>query len=83
MYTYKELWKQYKILSTNIKHYRQKKNLTQEQLAEIANISTSYIKQIESGKEIKNISLIYIIKIAKALDIPTEYLFKEPKTVNS
>ena len=40
----------YTTLIKNIKYYRIKANLTQEQLAEKADLSTSYIKQIESGK---------------------------------
>ena len=31
----------------NVKHYRKKKNLSQEQLAEMSNLSTNYIGDIE------------------------------------
>ena len=41
----------YNIFSNNVKYYRNKLNLTQEQLAEKANCSISYIEQIESCKE--------------------------------
>jgi len=61
---------------TNIKYYRNKQNLTQEQLAEKSDLSVSYIKQIESGKEFKNITFNTCYKLAKALDINIEKLYK-------
>lgn len=60
----------------NIKYYRKKLNLTQEQLAEKSDLSVSYIKQIESGKEFKNITFNTCYKLAKALDINIEQLYK-------
>lgn len=60
----------------NIKYYRNKKNLTQEQLAEKSDLSVSYIKQIESGREFKNITFNTCYKLAKALDIKIEQLYK-------
>jgi len=61
--------KQYFILIENIKYYRKLKNITQEQLAELADISCSYIKQIESVKDFKNITFYTLFKIANALDV--------------
>lgn len=60
----------------NIKKYRTRKKLTQEQLAEKSDLSVSYIKQIESGKEFKNITFNTCYKLAKALDINIEQLYK-------
>lgn len=60
----------------NIKYYRKKLNLTQEQLAEKSDLSVSYIKQIESGKEFKNITFNTCYKLAKALGINIEQLYK-------
>ena len=37
--------------SKRIIFYRKKKNMTQDQLAEAANLSTSYISQVETGKK--------------------------------
>ena len=54
---------EYLILVNNIKHYRKINNLTQEQLAEKADLSSSYIKQIESEKDFKNITLYSLFKI--------------------
>ena len=71
----------YITLVKNIKYYRIKANLTQEQLAEKADLSISYIKQIESGKEFKNITFVTFNKIANALDININQLFDEIKEV--
>ena len=72
----KELDKEYTNLSVNIKNYRKSMNLTQEQLAEICDISISYIKQIESNKNYTNMTLTILLKISKALNKSLEDLFK-------
>jgi len=71
---------EYTNLTKNIKYYRIKANLTQEQLAEKADLSVSYIKKLESAKEFKNITFNTFSKIAKALDIDIQLLFKENDT---
>lgn len=71
----KELARQYNIFSNNIRFFRKKRHLTQEQLAERCDLSTSYIKQIESGKEFKNVSLTVILKFSKALNVQINKLF--------
>ncbi|MBE5881472.1 MAG: helix-turn-helix transcriptional regulator [Lachnospiraceae bacterium] len=59
-----------------IKLARVKENLTQEQLAERADISSSYVSAIERGKQ--SVSLEYMNRIAEALQVPvTELLAKE------
>lgn len=75
----KELSHQYSIFSDNVKYYRKQSQLTQEQLAELADLSISYVKQIESNNEYKNISLTTILKISKALDIGVTTLFYNRK----
>lgn len=74
--------KEYLTLVENIKYYRKKKELSQEQLAELADLSSSYIKQIESGKDFKNLTLYSIIKIARALEIDITKLFENVKIFN-
>lgn len=55
---------------------RVKENMTQEQLAEKADISSSYISAIERGKQ--SVSLEYVDRIAEALQVPvTELLVYE------
>lgn len=49
----------------NVKIERIKKDLTQEQLAEIMNLSQNYIACIESGKQ--NMSLGKILELSKFL----------------
>ncbi|HIS90653.1 MAG TPA: helix-turn-helix transcriptional regulator [Candidatus Faecisoma merdavium] len=72
----------YTILVKNIKYFRLKSNMTQEQLAEKSDLSVSYIKQIESGKEFKNITFNTFSKIAKALNIDVKELFNEIEILN-
>ena len=67
----------YTTLVKNIKYFRLKANMTQEQLAEKSDLSVSYIKQIEAGKEFKNITFNTFSKIAKALNIDVKELFNE------
>lgn len=75
MITNNILHEQYDTFKKNIKYYRKKLNLTQEQLAEKADLSISYIKQIESNKEYKNVSFTVILKLSKALDVSVDKLF--------
>jgi len=75
MITNNLLHEQYNTFKENIKYYRKKLDLTQEELAEKADISVSYIKQIESNKEYKNVSLTIILKLSKALEVSVDKLF--------
>lgn len=62
------------ILRTNIKKYREKVGLTQEQLSEIAGISSDYLSEIERGKKIPSMKRFF--KIAKALNLLPYKLLK-------
>lgn len=62
-----------KTVGTNIAKVRRKNNLTQEKLAELADLSTNYIARVERG-EIQNFSAINLLKIANALDISVDEL---------
>lgn len=63
-----------KIIQNNIKKYRKERNLTQEQLSELCNISTDYLSEIERGKKVP--SLKRFILIAEALEIPLVKFFE-------
>jgi transcriptional regulator with XRE-family HTH domain len=51
----------------NIRKVRQNRGLSQEKLASLADVHRAYVGQIERGE--KNIGLINLEKIAKALDV--------------
>lgn len=55
-------------------YYRRKKKISQEKLAELANLHRTYIGQIEAGK--RNIALRNIAKLAKALGVPPKSLLE-------
>ena len=66
-------------IGLRIKLERTKQNLTQEQLAEMADISSSYLSAIERGKQ--SISLDYTNRIAESLKIPViDFLTHEPES---
>ena len=72
--------KLYSIIGKNIRYYRKlyslnKHELTQESLAEIANVSTSLIGNLESKKTYQGISIYNLYKISRILEIPIEYFF--------
>ena len=56
-----------------IRQIREERGLTQEQLAALADLHRAYIGQIERGE--KNIGLINLEKIAKALTVDIRDLF--------
>ncbi|HCB10954.1 MAG TPA: transcriptional regulator [Cyanobacteria bacterium UBA11991] len=63
----------YKSIGKRIKYIREKKNLTQEKLAEKSGLSLDYIGKIEVS--INKPGLKSLIKIANALDIHIKELF--------
>ena len=56
----------------NVKIERIKKDLTQEKLAEIMNVSQNYIASIECGKA--NMSLAKVMELANSLNVKIEKL---------
>ena len=61
--------KKYKEIGIKIAKYRNKKGLTQEQLANEVGVSYSYITQIEAPNVVKKMSLEVLLDIAETLDI--------------
>lgn len=57
----------------NLKKYRQLKELTQEQLAEIVGVRRETIMRLEAGKY--NPSLKLAIDISRVVDVPIEEIF--------
>ncbi len=61
-------------LSTRIKFYREKKNITQKELAEIVNVRRETIVNLENGKY--NPSLKLGMEIAKVFGVMVEDVFE-------
>ena len=64
-----------KIVGMRIRKYRKELGMSQEQLAEKANMHNNYIGQLERGE--KNATLESIEKVAIALDISLEELLEK------
>jgi len=62
-------------LQMNIRKLREKKGLSQEKLARLADVANNTIIKIESGEN-QNPTLETLQKIAKALDITIDNLVK-------
>ena len=70
----------YTIIGKNIKYYRKLyslnvEELTQEHLAELANVSTSLIGNLESKKTYQGLSIYNLYKISLILNVPIEKFF--------
>ena len=62
----------YKYFGENIKKYRKRAGLTQEQLAEIVNCSCSHIGQVENGRGVPSLEIT--LSIANALGVMIDQL---------
>lgn len=62
----------YALLGKNIRIYREAKGMTQERLAELAELSVKHVSKIELGKI--NFKVETLIKIANALDVAADAL---------
>ena len=66
-----------KIFGQNVKKYRQKLGISQEELADRSNLHRTYISAIECFR--RSIALDNIQRIADSLEIETYKLFLEDK----
>ena len=66
----------------NVAYYRKLANLTQEELAEKANVARNTITKIERTGVVQGMSLNTIFSLSEALDVPLKDLFdfKDSKT---
>jgi len=62
-------------LSNNLKKLREKKGLSQDRLAKLADVANNTIIKIEQGENI-NPTLETLKKVAKALDVSVDELIK-------
>lgn len=68
----------YIAMGRRIKKARKAKNLTQEQLAEMCDLSTAHIGHVERGT--RALSLETLVKISLVLDVSTDYLLMDVVT---
>lgn len=68
------------LVGNNIKRYRNARNMTQDELAEKAQISTSFCANIERGQ--KGMSLLVLRDIAAVLQVTTDALLYEESAEN-
>ena len=68
------------LLSQNIKRFRQRKGLSQANLAEKMEISTNYLSDIERKRGW--VSPFSLVKLANALEIEVFELFRPQETVS-
>lgn len=69
----------YDVCRKNIRKYRNEKQLTQQQLADLSELSMHFISEIESSVKNKTFSIETVGRIADALQVPISELFKENK----
>jgi len=67
----------YDTVRYNIRKYRKLKGMTQQNLADAADLSHGYIREIESKKMQSTFSLDAVEKIADGLEINFKLLFDE------
>lgn len=67
----------YDIIRDNIKKYRKEKNLTQQDLADLAVISRQYVTDIENENRNKHITIAILGRIADAMNVNIELFFRK------
>ena len=67
----------YDTVRNNIRKYRKLKHMTQQELADAAELSHGYIREIESLNMGVTFSLDAVEKIANALEVKVKILFEE------
>ena len=67
----------YDIIRDNIKKYRKEKNLTKQDLADLAGISRQYVTDIENENRNKHITIAILGRIADAMNVNIELFFRK------
>lgn len=68
-------------LGKRIRFERKKLNLTQEQLAELINVSTTYIGLVERGE--RSLTLSKLVQVANSLGVSVDYLLTDSISENT
>lgn len=71
----------FNIIRANIKKERERKGLTQQQLADKAGITMNYLAKIESQKMGRGFTIVILGRIADALEIDIRDLFAPPEII--
>ncbi len=66
----------YKIVRKNIKKYRKDKNLTQQNLADMTELSREYICDIENDSRNKHLTIAVLGRIAEAMNMDITAFFE-------
>ena len=66
-----------KLIAQNIRRARQDLGISQEKLAELADVHRTYIGMLERAE--KNVTILSLNKIAQALNKKMEYFFAKEK----
>jgi len=64
-----------KLVGDNVRHYRTKKGLSQEEYANLCGFSQQYLSGLEKGK--RNPTIVTIYELAKALGVSHMDLLRE------
>ena len=67
----------YNIIRKNVKKYRKERGLTSAQLAEMAEISHDFLRQIESEKTAYNFSVETFYRLAVSLNVKLDDLIRD------
>lgn len=69
----------YSIIRKNIRKYRLEKNLTQQDLADMTDISREYICDVENERRNKHITISLLGRISEALNVEIINFFIDTK----
>lgn len=67
----------YKIIRKNIRKYRLRNNLSQQQLADMCGITRQYLCDIENENRNKHVTIVILGRIADSLNINIQLFFEQ------
>ncbi len=67
----------YNLIRKNLKKFRKEKNLTQQNLADMADISREYLCDIENESRGKHVTIAILGRIADAMEIDIKKFFNK------
>ena len=65
----------YQIVRKNVRKYRKEQNLTQQDLADMTEMSREYICDVENESRNKHVTISVLGRIAEALNVPIYKFF--------